>query len=129
MKRMGSLVIALICLIIGYALGWISPRINGDEAVQRIVAMSWGDGRYGKAFYGAEVYLEPAANGYSVRGRVWIAHGGDYYHDLGQLGTVTTPAEAVARWGSIQWSDTGLTIGPGNPNPFVFTRAQLESHR
>ena len=128
-KSVGKFAICLGCLLLGYAFGWVSTRNDGIDAVQRVVAMSWGDGKYGKAFYGAEVYLVPTADRYSVRGRVWIGRGGGYFHDLGELGTVTQSEDAVVKWGKIEWSDAGLTIGPGAPNPVVIPRAKLESHR
>ena len=90
--------------------------------------MSWGDGKYGLSFYGAHVYLEPQSSGYSVRARVHIGRGNDYYHDCGTLGTVQTDAEAVARWGAIQWREDGLHIGSGT-NHYFLARAEMESHR
>ena len=96
--------------------------------MERVVAMSWDDGKYGPAFYGAHVYLEPMASGRSVRARVFIGRGNDYFHDCGELGRVATDADAVARWGRIEWREDGLHIGTGT-NHYFLARAQLESHR
>jgi hypothetical protein len=90
--------------------------------------MSWGDGTYGPAFYGAYVYLEPITTGYSVQARVYIGRGNDYFHDCGQLGTVQTAPEAVAQWGEISWREDGLHIGTGT-NAYFLARSILEEHR
>ena len=99
--------------------------------MQRVVAMSWGDGKCGPAFYGAHVYLEPQASGYSVQARVYIGRSTGFlthFHDCGELGRVRTDAEAVARWGKIEWREDGLHIGTGT-NHFFMPRARLERHR
>ena len=90
--------------------------------------MSWGDGKYGSAFYGAHVYLEPTSNGYSVQARVYIGRGNDYFHDCGELGTAQSDSEAVTKWGKIDWREDGLHIG-NSTNEFFLPRAKLESYR
>jgi hypothetical protein len=111
--------------------GWASWTFFQDDTamVQRTVALSWGDGKYGPAFYGAWVYLEPDGGGFSVRGRVWIGPGNDYFHDCGELGRAATHEEAVRRWGTITWRPEGLSIGSGKPDDYFLPRAKLESHR
>jgi len=90
--------------------------------------MRWGDGKNGPSFYGAHVYLESRSSGYSVQARVYIGRGNDYFQDCGELGTVQTDAEAVARWGTIEWREDGLHIGSGT-NQFFLARAKMESGR
>lgn len=126
LKRVGLVV---LCLTIGYCAHWFVTRDRGRQAVHSIIAMSWGDGRYGKAFYGAEIYIKPTGTEYAVRGRVWIGRGNATWHDLGKLGTVATPAEAVEKWGRIEWTPEALVVGPGDPEPFSLPRTELESHR
>jgi len=129
MKR---LVPFVVVAVVAFLLGGVAASIRLNDAsetqVARIVAMSWGDGGYGPAFYGAHVYLVPLTSGYSVRARVYIGRGCDYYHDCGELGTVQTDTEAVARWGTIDWQADGLHIGSG-PDSYFLARAKLESHR
>ena len=96
--------------------------------MERVVAMSWGDGKYGSSFYGAHVYLDPQSSGYSVRARVFIGRGNNYFHDCSELGTVRTDAEAVARWGKIDWREDGLHIG-SDTNHYFLARAKLQRHR
>lgn len=94
--------------------------------------MSWGDGRYGPAFYGAHVYLDPLeAGGFAVHARVFIGRNTSlfaYVHDMGELGRVASAEEAVARWGELRWQADGLRIGPESSATFL-PRSDLENHR
>lgn len=121
-------VVTVVAILVGFVVGWIfAGRVN-ETRLERVVAMSWGGGKYGTAFYGAHVYLEPQAGGYSVRARVLIGRGRDYFHDCGELGRVRTDSEAVAKWGTIEWREDGLRIGSG-PDTYFLPRAKLERHR
>ena len=120
--------IACVALLMGFIMGWVRANNVSATHLERVVAMKWGDGKYGPSFYGAHVYLEPASSGYSVRARVYIGRGNDYFHDCGELGTVQADAEAVARWGEIDWREDGLHIGSGK-NEYFLARAKMENHR
>jgi hypothetical protein len=119
----------LLVLAVGFVAGWFVHANSDAEAIQRVVAMSWGDGKYGQGFYGAEVFLVPVANHYSVRRRVWIGRGNGYQHNPVELGVADNPAQAVEKWGHIEWTEAGLTIGPGDPEPYFLPRAEIERHR
>lgn len=86
--------------------------------------MSWGDGKYGKAFYGAQVYVEPVGSRFTVRAQVHIGHGNSLYKDCGVLGTEDSLSEAVQKWGKIDWQPDGLHVGS-----YFLPRFQLETHR
>jgi hypothetical protein len=122
------LVVAVAALLIGFVIGWIRAISVSAMRLDRVVAISWGDGKFGPSFYGAHVYLEPVNSGYSVRARVYIGRGNNYFHDCGELGTVQTDSEAVARWGALDWREDGLHIG-GGTNAYFLARAKMESHR
>ncbi len=129
MRRFVSfLAVAAVALLVGFVFGWIRAINVNATRLERVVAMSWGDGKYGPSFYGANVYLEPLSSGYSVRARVYIGRGNDYFHDCGVLGTVQSDSEAVARWGAIDWREDGLHIG-SSTNHYFLPKATLESHR
>jgi hypothetical protein len=130
MKRFAPFfAVAIAALIAGFAVGWVLSSGASAARLERVVAMSWGDGKYGPSLYGAHVYLVPAAgSGYSVRARVYIGRGNGYFHDCGELGTARTDSEAVARWGTIDWREDGLHIGSG-PDHFFLARVTMESHR
>lgn len=129
MKRFVSfLAVAIVALLLGFVAGWIRASSVSATRLDRVVAMSWSDGKYGSSFYGAHVYIEPVAGGYSVRARVYIGRGNEYFHDCGELGTVQTDSDAVARWGAIDWREDGLHIGSGADHYFL-AKAEMESHR
>jgi hypothetical protein len=91
--------------------------------------MSWGDGKYGKKFYCAQVYVVTAGKEYTVRARVLIGPGNASYHDCGDIGRATGIQEAVDRWGQIRWSQEGLEIGDPAAGGYFLSRKRLESHR
>jgi hypothetical protein len=121
--------LALLCALASFVGGWLLAHHNDAERIDRVVAMQWGDGRYGPAFYGAQVYLVPTDKEYDVHARVWIGRGNDYFHELGKIGHAPTAADAVARFGVIEWRPDGLYVGGGRDFPVFLARARLESHR
>ncbi len=138
-----KLPLLLAVLVAGILLGWglklltefhlriDAPGISIERDapdMSKLVAVSWGDGKYGKAFYGAFVYLESADGGQSVKAQVQIGRGNPMYHECGELGRVATAEEAVAKWGRIEWLEDGLHIGTGT-NAYFLPRAKLEAHR
>ena len=105
-----AVLLATIVLVLGFVAAWIVTTRASQNLLDHLIAFGWGDGKYGKGFYGAHVYLKPERNGYSVRARVMIGRGSNYYHDCGIIGTVTNAAEAVQHWGVITWKDDGFTL-------------------
>jgi hypothetical protein len=122
MKLHVSFFILLVAVALGGARLW--GMCCREAARADVVAMKWGDGKYGSAFYGACVYLQPAGSVYSVRGRIYIGPGAVQSHDCGQLGIVSSEAEAVERWGTIDWRPDGLHIGG-----YFLPRSVVEAHR
>ena len=119
------IVIALLAGVVGFVAGWGAIAAQSSKRAGRVVAVSWGDAARAKAYYGAFVYLRQKPEGYSVRARVYLGREGVAFHDCGELAVVKTPAEAVERWGKIEWSVDGLQIGSGSDRFFV-SRAELE---
>ena len=105
--------VAVVMSLVGLIAGWVWASDVSSTRLDRVVAMSWGDGKYGEACYGAHVFLEPLPSGYSVRAMAHIGRGNGYFHD---------------RWGTIDWRDDGLHIGSGAHHYFL-PRAKMESHR
>lgn len=89
--------VTVVAALIGFGAGWVIASAKSATWLKWVVAMNWGDGKYGPALYGAHVYLKPQASGYLVRARVYVGRGNDYFHDCGELGRVATDADAVAR--------------------------------
>ncbi len=135
-RRVGRVLAALFVAGAGLAayLGW--PLYQQAQQLQHLVAAGWGDSKYGKAFYGARVYY--VEEGPQVR--VWLAVQIDrgsvwthYSHDPRLLGVASSPADAVAKWGQLSWTDQGLrvTSQPGHSpaQSYLFPIAELETHR
>ena len=112
------------CLFLGFAGGGWFLSHGRSERVGDVVAMVWGDGKYGESFYGAQVYVEPVGSRFVVRARIHIGHGNALFEDCGVLGTEDNFAEAVRKWGKVDWQPDGLHIGS-----YFLPRAQLEAHR
>lgn len=128
-KNLYLVIIAIILLLIGYGVSWVVSDKKADNRSERIIAIKWGDGKYGEAFYGAQVYLEPTPDGYSVRGLVYIGRGNGYINDLGEFGKVKSDIEAVKKFGNIEFKPDGLHIGDGIQDNYFLPREKLESHR
>ncbi len=120
----------------GFVLGgftfWGYQFLTYNDHINNQIAVKWGDGKYGKAFYGAEVYVQENGTGKLwVKARVSIGRGSgllQYIHNCGLIGLVDTHEEAVEKYSDIVWSDQGLTIGTGK-SAYFLARADLENHR
>jgi hypothetical protein len=121
------LIIALLAGVVGFVAGWGSVAAKSSRRAGRVVAVSWGDASHTKAYYGTFVYLRQRPEGYSVRGRVYLGRDGVSFYDCGELGLTATPAEAVERWGRIDWQVDGVRVGNGT-NRFFVSKAELEKH-
>jgi hypothetical protein len=116
--------IVIISFLVGLALGWFifKPQINYN--IDNLVAMKWIDGKYGKGFYGVQIFYEPENDKYSVKGRIWIGRGNSYWRDLGTLGVVDSPEQAIQKFGGI--IHDGIVLKVGN---FTVPQKEIERHR
>lgn len=121
-------VVALLTGIVGFVAGWGAVAATSAKRAGRVVAVSWGDSAQTKAFYGAFVYLRQKSDHYSVRARVYLGRGGEDFYECGELGKAGTPAEAVERWGTIEWKPDGLQIG-GGTNRFFISKGDLDKRQ
>ena len=96
-------ILVLACLALVYMVGWVVFSFRIQTELDRLVAVSWGDGEGEqlKAHYGAYVFLVPEGGDYSVRAKVYIGRGNGYYHDCGEIGRAKNDVEAVEKWGTI----------------------------
>lgn len=124
-------VVALVAAVL-IAYTWSDLKERALIA-ERLVAVSWGDGKYGKAHYGAYVHYEPRFNGtVNVKLTVRIGRGSlwrGYLHDARSIGTARDPVDAVARYGVLTWSEEGLRVGDAPGKGYLFPRAEMERHR
>jgi hypothetical protein len=56
---------------------------------------------------------------------VWTQYG----HEPRLLGVVNSPADAVAKWGQLEWTAQGLQVGRSRWMSHLFPTAELENHR
>jgi hypothetical protein len=121
---------AVLLAVVSFALSVYLYRVAMQ--LDHLVAVSWGDGKYGKALYGAYVFYEEKDSQMLVKLSVRIDRGSfwsQYAHDTRTLGTAKDAADAVAQWGTITWSAEGLEVGSPPGPTHLFPRADLESHR
>jgi len=119
---------ALVLMTLAYFIGQVVANFAAEKRESQLVAVSWGDGRYGPAFYGAYVFLVPANDGFSVQAKLKIGRGNSMYRECGELGRARTAEESVARWGNIEWKTDGLHIGRGSDEYFL-PQKEVENHR
>jgi len=127
MNRIVIVLVACVALLAS-AVAYLYPRATFGD---RLVAVSWGDGPMGKALYGAYVVLEPAAQGYDVRLRLYIDRPSLWVRQEMEpvlLGTVATPEDAVQRWGRLTWDAAGLHVGQG-PEARLIPATEIQRHR
>jgi len=127
--RKGFLLVGAVMVAGGaYYAGKMYSAVSAAEKEESLIAVAWRDGSVGPAFYGAFVRLEPLTKGYSVRAFIKIGRCNGYTRDCGELGTVSTAEEGVAKWGYIDWRIDGLHIGHGSSQYFL-PRKDVETHR
>ena len=86
------------------------------------------DWKYGKGFYTAVVIITPKNDSsYDVVCKVHV--GNANYFEYIELGQVDSLAEALDKWGDIEWTDDSLIIGKNGPHQKVVSRKQIETHR
>ncbi|PCI27094.1 MAG: hypothetical protein COB67_09400 [SAR324 cluster bacterium] len=128
MKKLIS-VLGIITVLVFYFAYYF---YNGYSGTFNLIAVSWGDGKYGKAFYGVYVYAVPFEDKISVKSTIHIGRGTPfvgYQYDLGEIGISNSMEEAVKQWGKITWSDEGVLIGKGQNHELFITKEKIESHR
>lgn len=97
-----------------------------------VVAVSWGISKHNniRSIYQVQVAAsDPKNQGFlDVSARVCIG-GGNYFHDLGTIGTAADMDDAVKRFGTIDWQLDRLTIGGTDGVKTTLLRSELEKHR
>src|SRR5438067_1784565 len=124
MKSRSGFILWLSISLATYCAGWLTANARNEEELNRVIAVSWGDGQYGKAFYGARVFEVPRSTGLSVHAIVAISPNGVRFHDCGEIGRAESHADAVSRWGQIAWREDGLHIG-SDLDGYFMPRAKL----
>jgi hypothetical protein len=95
---------------------------------RNLIAVSWGDGPYGRAMYGVYVYKgEEKENKIQVKAIVYTGRQNfyfiSYYRDLGVIGMAEN--NDFDAWGDIVWTPEGVAIG----NEYFISKEILGEHR
>jgi hypothetical protein len=134
-------IVILVAFFIWTCLSFISGKIvssiitSVDEIgrasykLENLVIVSRSpDWKYGKGFYTAVVIATPKTDStYDIVCKVHV--GNANYYEYIELGQVDSIAEALEKWGDIEWADDSLIIGKDGPLQKVVSRKQIETHR
>lgn len=93
-----------------------------------LIAVSWGDGPYGRAMYGVYVYKGAEKEGkIQVKVRVYTGRQNfffiSYYRDFGVIGAAEN--NDFDAWGDIVWTPEGVAIG----KEYFISKEILGEHR
>jgi hypothetical protein len=97
-----------------------------------LVAVSWGSHTNNDSLRIYQVQVaasDPTKKGsLVVSARICIG-GGNYFHDLGPIGTASDMGDAAKRFGVISWQPDNLTIGGTDGVKTTLLRSELQKHR
>lgn len=112
-----------------YEDGWSRQRAVDLSDRETTIAVRWGDGKYGEAFYGMRVFEVATTSGVDVRAILLIGPGNAMSQDCGSIGRVASHAEAVRRFSVISWRPDGVHVGSDTREEYFLDRAIVEAHR
>ncbi len=133
MKRPRNAVLAIAALLLLGIAGLLIHRLNVmTRDYQTLLALSWGDSRYGPALLRAEVHATPLPDEQQqVSARIYIDRPGFWLsaeHGPIELGRAKDHEDAVAQWGTIHWGPDGVRFGRG-VNAVLVPQSVLDQHR
>ena len=108
------ILVALVCLTIGYGTGAVLTERKKMVTLESSVALKWSDGVFDSPPLGAHIYLEPHMDGKSVRLRVYFGRERPQFFMPGRNGeidVVRDAQQASSKWSSIRWRSDGLHVG------------------
>ena len=108
------ILLALVCLTIGYGTGAVLTERKKMVTLESSVALKWSDGVFDSPPLGAHIYLEPHMDGKSVRLRVYFGRERPQFfmpgHN-GEIDVVRDAQQASSKWSNILWRSDGLHVG------------------
>ena len=116
---LGAVLFTVLIFFIGFYCGI-------DDYKSKLIAAKHIDGKYGKAFYGVEVFGKDVGNQIEIYARIHIG-GIDklYCHDCGKIGIAFNWQEAKNKFGNISFDGSVLSIGNG----YSIRKEKYENHR
>ena len=119
LQYLGIMLFGVLAFLIGFYCGT-------DDYKSDLIAVKHIDGKYGKAFYGVEVWGKDIGNRIEIYARIHIG-GVDkfYYHDCGKIGIAKNWEDARAKFGDITFDGSYLSIG----SDYYISKEEYEKHR
>lgn len=119
LQYLGIMLFGVLAFFIGFYCGT-------DDYKSDLIAVKHIDGKYGKAFYGVEVFGKEVGNRIEIYARIHIG-GVDkfYYHDCGKIGIAFNWQDAKEKFGNISVDGSHLSIG----NTYSIKKEKYENHR
>ena len=124
------ILVALVCLTIGYGTGAVLTERKKMVTLESSVALKWSDGVFDSPPLGAHIYLEPHMDGKSVRLRVYFGRERPQFfmpgHN-GEIDVVRDAQQASSKWSNILWRSDGLHVGvDGNRTRYFVPRKKTK---
>ena len=108
------ILVAWVCLMIGYGTGAVLTERKKMVTLENSVALKWSDGVFDGPPLGAHIYLEPHMDGKSVRLRVYFGRERPQFfmpgHN-GEIDVVRDAKQASSKWSNIGCMSDGLHVG------------------
>ena len=124
------ILVALVCLTIGYGTGAVLTERKKMVTLESSVALKWSDGVFDSPPLGAHIYLEPHMDGKSVRLRVYFGRERPQFFmpgNNGEIDVVRDAQQASSKWSSIRWRSDGLHVGvDGNRTRYFVPRKKIK---
>lgn len=119
LKYVGVVLLVVLIFFFGFYCGT-------DDYKSDLIAVKHIDGKYGKAFYGVEVFGKEVGNRIEIYARIHIG-GVDkfYYHDCGKIGIAFNWQDAKDKFGNVSFDGSLLSIG----NTYSIKKEKYENHR
>ena len=124
------ILVALVCLTIGYGTGAVLTERKKMVTLESSVALKWSDGVFDSPPLGAHIYLEPHMDGKSVRLLVYFGRERPQFFMPGRNGeidVVRDAQQASSKWSNIRWRSDGLHVGvDGNRTRYFVPRKKIK---
>ena len=118
-------------ITVGGIVSSVNTALDGPTVYEldNLVTVSRSpDWKYGKGFYTAVIVMIPKGDStFDVECRVHVGDA-NYFENI-VLGQVASLAEAMDKWGDIEWRADSLVIGKEAPYQKIISRQRIETHR
>lgn len=126
----GALAGIVLCVAVAGVLA-LRAAFDSRDPRYEIVAVSWGNHTDNDQLWIYQVQVsaaDSAKSGFDVSARVCLGDG-NYFHDMGPIGTASDMGDATKRFGVINWLPDRVTIGGADGVKATLQRNELQRHR